>query len=184
MKYTVFIFLFQISTSVYSQNSDTIINYNCNDKWLNELIKTDSISKENRMQDFLCYNGIFDSLENSKLYSKSQMLHAIGMFVKYVDGDLDEIYFYTAFEYVFNHTDTFFKEMKSETEAGMKTWARMIYLEYAQRSASEMNFSDHIIKELEVNQKNKKLKSWVIFQKELKIIDKEHQKMFEDFYKN
>jgi len=183
MKNVFTILLFFITLNIYSQKSDSIINYNCNEKWLDELVKTDSISKENRMQDNICYNGIFDSLENSKLYSKSQMLHAIGIFVKYVDGDLGEIYFYTAFEYVFNNTDVFFKEMKSETEAGMKTWARMIYLEYVQRVASEINFSDQIIKELEVNLKNKKLKSWILFQKELKIIDKEHQEMFEDYYK-
>ncbi len=181
MKFLMSTFFTLQSCFLFAQEVDS--TYNCNDKWLEELIKTDSISKKNRIQDCRCYQEIFDSLENSKLYSKSQMLHAIGKFVKYTDSALAEIYFYRAFEYVFNHTDLFFTEMKSEPESGMKTWARMIYLEYAQRSASEMNFSEHIIQELELNLKNKKLRSWILFQKELKEIDKEHQKMFEDYYK-
>lgn len=182
MKNVVLILLFPISISVYSQSSDSIIN--CNDKWLNELVKTGSLSIENSKQDFLCYLGIFDSLENSKVYTKFELLHAIGNLSKYSDGAFSEGLFYKSFEYLFTNPDSFFTIMKKENKSGMKNWARMVYYEFANRSASEINFSNYIIVELEKNIKDTKIKSWKLFQKVLKEIEKEHTQQFNDFYRN
>lgn len=170
--------------TVYSQESDSTINYNCNDKWLDELVKTDSISKENRMQDFMCYLNIFDSINNSKIFSRFQILHAIGNLSKYSDGAFSEGLFYNSIEYVFANTDLFFTTMKKENKKGIKNWAMMVYYEFANRSASEINFSNYIISELEKNIKDKKIKSWKLFQKALRETEKEHTQQFNDYYRN
>jgi len=181
MKYVLTFWIFLICCEGNSQTSDSIIN--CNDKWLEELVKTDSLSKENRKQDFLCFFKIFDSLDNSKLYSNFQLLHAIGNLSKYSDGAFSEGLFYKSFEYLFANPDSFFTIMKKEKKVGMKKWAMMIYYEYAIRVPMEMNFSIFIIEELELKLKNKKIKGWKLFQKVLKEVDKEHQKQFEEYYK-
>lgn len=183
MKNVLTIFLFFITIKIYSQSSDTTINYNCNDKWLDELIKTDSLSKENRAQDFMCFMTIFDSLWHSKKYSQFELLHAIGRLSHYSDGAFSEGLFYLSFEYVYTDPDAFFLAMKKEKKSRMKDWAKMVYYEYAMRSASEINFSGYIIQELESKMSDQKIKSWLLFQKVLKEVEKEHRQQFEEYYR-
>lgn len=183
MKKVLTVFLFFITINIYSQTSDTIIHPSCNDQWLDELIKTDSLSKENRAQDFMCFMTIFDSLRHSKTYSQFELLHAIGRLSHYSDGAFSEGLFYLSFEYVYTNPDAFFLIMEKEKKSGMKNWAKMIYYEYAMRSASEINFSEYIIQELESKMSDQKMKSWLLFQKVLKEVEKEHRKQFEEYYR-
>lgn len=180
---TVIIFLMIVVSSdvVIAQENDTVYDYRCNTNWLDELIKTDTISEENRKQDYMCYMGLFDSLEKETKYTKLELLQTIGKLAKYSDGAFSEGLFHSAFQYVDEHTNSFFLIMEKgliektlqmqQGEAGIKNWALMIYFEYGNRSPKESGYAEDIISEFENKLKNKKLKSWTIFKKEIKLFE-------------
>lgn len=166
--YIIFIFCF---TSVFGQDRNTT-DCNCNEEWLDELIKTDSISDENRAQDYMCFMGIFDSLKNSKKYSKLELLEVIGNLAKYSDGAFSEILFLRSFDFLFSNPDSFFSVMEKSKKETIESWAMMIWMEYTLRSAEEGNYATNILNELHAKMKKKKYSSFYIFEKKLNEIEK------------
>lgn len=172
MKFLMSAFFTLQSCFLFAQENDTIRI--CNDKWFNELIKTDSISEINRIQDFSCYFSLFDSLKVKTKISKYQLLKAIGNLKKYADGAFSEWLYYNANEYVYANQELFFEEMKKANRKEINNWAFMIYYESLNRLPMEGLVAEVILEEFKKVKKQEKLKSWKIFKEELIKIDKIH----------
>lgn len=154
-------------TNGFSQNLDT--NYHCNTFWMQELLETDSISSQNRLQDYMCYMIIFDSLNKETFRPKIDFIKGISKIYSYSDGAFTEMLCVMIFDYFFSDVNNFFNTINHHfNDKDYEVWAIMISWEYLMRSPEEDPIVDKLIEEIKRKDINLQLESWKRFEKTLK----------------
>lgn len=153
----------------FSQNVDT--SYHCNTFWMQELLETDSISKQNRIQDYMCYLTLFDSLENKTSRPKIDFIKGISKIYQYSDGAFTDMLCVMSFDYLFSEVNEFFNIINHHfSEKDYEIWAIMISYEYLMRSPEEDPSIEKLLNEIKKTNLNRRIGSWVKFEKALKEV--------------